>query len=320
MELEITEVQLDLSVPWKLSRNTSLMKTNFIITLREDHLEASSEVAPNIRYGETFELIREQFFIFQKSHLPYQEKLDQLPLKNSLRFALESAFIKLQSLKQNISLSEFLKLKPQSGIATSISVPIMEISEVASYLKKLERFMSIKIKVDAQCAVELVQEVARLYPDKKLRIDGNEAWSDLETYLNFEKTLAGLKIDFIEQPFPAARKDLYKELFLQTKYIIMADESIEETDNLEELLTMFHAVNIKLMKSGSLIKSRDFLIKAKSLGFKTMIGCMIESGLGISYALHLSGLVDFADLDGFLLIKKDPFQLVYEKEGRIYFS
>lgn len=320
MELEITEVQLDLSVPWKLSRNTSLMKTNFIITLREDHFEASSEVAPNIRYGETLELIRDQFSVFKKSTLSYQEKLDQLPLKNSLRFALESAYLKLQGLKQNISLNEYLKLKPVSGIATSISVPIMEISEVASYLKKLERFTSIKIKVDDQCAVELVREVARLYPDKKLRIDGNEAWSDLETYLSFEKTLEGLNIDFIEQPFPAARKDLYKELFLQTKYIIMADESIEETDNLEELVTMFHAVNIKLMKSGSLIKSRDFLIKAKSLGLKTMIGCMIESGLGISYALELSELVDFADLDGFLLIKKDPFPLVYEKEGRIYFS
>jgi L-alanine-DL-glutamate epimerase-like enolase superfamily enzyme len=316
MELEIAPLKLPLKVVWKISRNSSTEKLNFLVTLKEDGFVGLSEVAPNIRYGETPEVILSEFEEFKNLQTyGFKHALDFKPWKHSLRFALESAYVSLQAQKQGVSLSSYIGAIEQPHISTSISVPIMEPLEIADYLKPFARFKSIKIKVNADCAWELVKEVARVSPGVALRVDGNEAWSDLGQYLAFESRLKGLPIEFIEQPFPADRKDMYLALHPQTPYVIMADESIEDVDNLDELKNMFRAVNIKLMKTGSLLKGRDFLIRARSLGFKTMVGCMIETGLGISYALRLAQWMDFADLDGCLLVKDDPFPLVKEEEG-----
>jgi len=316
MELELNSITLPLNVVWKIARNTSSEKQNFIVTLSEDGLTAQSEVAPNIRYGETPDIIQREFAEFKKlSQDGYEAALAARPWKHSLRFALESAYVHLQAKKQNQSLAQFLGAQGVLTKATSMSIPIMDPSEVAAYLSPYQRFSSLKIKVNQESAWDLVKEVARCAPGKTLRVDGNEAWTDLSDYLKFEEKLKGLPIEFIEQPFPADRKDMYLDLHSRTPYIVMADESIEDTDNLDELKTMFRAVNIKLMKTGSLIKGRDFLIKARSMGLKTMVGCMIETGLGISYALHLAPWMDWADLDGFLLLKENPFPLVKEEKG-----
>lgn len=321
MELEIERVQLPLNVVWKISRNASTEKINLIVTLRDGSFEVQSEVAPNVRYGESPEIIEAEFAEFKKlAKTDYQKALDAKQWKHSLRFALESAYVHLEAKKKKQSLKDYLGATGGLVVPTSMSIPIMEPSEVEAYLAPLMRFPSLKIKVNQDCAWDLVKEVARVAPNKKLRIDGNEGWTDMKNYLAFEAKLKGLSVEFIEQPFPASEKEMYRELHPNTPYIIMADESIEDHDNLVELQSMFRAVNIKLMKTGSLLKGRDFLIRARQLGFKTMVGCMIETGLGISYALHLAPWMDWADLDGFLLLKQDPFPLVSEQEGIIRLS
>ena len=316
MELALDEIVLPLNVVWKISRNASTEKRNFVVTLRDGDFVAQSEIASNTRYGETHELIRQEFHEFRGlAQAGYQEALGARNWKHSLRFALESAYLKLQAQRANQTLAEFIGAAGKLSIATSMSVPIMDPAEIADYLKPYQRFASLKVKVGQDNAWDMVREVARCAHGKSLRIDGNEAWHDLSAYLAFEEKLKGLPIEFIEQPFPAERKDMYRELHPRTPYVVMADESIEDVDNLAELTTMFRAVNIKLMKTGSLLKGRDFLIKARSLGLKTMVGCMVETGLGISYAVHLAPWMDWADLDGFLLLKENPFPLVEEREG-----
>lgn len=318
MDLELEKIRLPLRVNWKISRNSTTEKQNYIITLRDEGFVAKSEIAPNIRYGETLESIEREFEEFKNSindFNPFEKALDANPWKHSLRFALESAWLNLEAQKSGIRLHELLKAPAPINLATSMSVPIMEINEIASYLEALPKFSSYKIKVNQDVAWDMVKTVSELLPGVLLRIDGNEAWNDIESFLVFQEKLSGLPIEFIEQPFPASRKDLYQELHHCTPYIVMADESIEDHDNLEELATMFRAVNIKLMKTGSLLKGRDFLIKARKLGLKTMVGCMVETTLGISYAMQLGAWMDWADLDGFLLLKEDPFHLVTEEKG-----
>lgn len=318
MELVLEKIRLPLKVNWKISRNSTSEKENYILTLRDGDLTARSEIAPNIRYGETHDAIEHQFVEFRDSlndFNPYLKALDANPWKHSLRFALESAWISLEAQKKDQTLAAYLKTTEPGPIATSMSVPIMEPSEVAAYLENLQGFASYKVKVNQESAWDMVHAVSTAAPGVALRIDGNEAWTDLSSFLKFQEKLKGLPVEFIEQPFPAARKDLYQDLHPRTPYIVMADESIEDTDNIAELATMFRAVNIKLMKTGSLLKARDFLIKARALGLKTMVGCMVETSLGISYAMHLGEWMDWADLDGFLLLKNDPFHLVAEEKG-----
>jgi L-alanine-DL-glutamate epimerase-like enolase superfamily enzyme len=142
----------------------------------------------------------------------------------------------------------------------------------------------------------------------------------LEEYLTFENTLQGMNIELVEQPFPAIMRVEYKELKKRTIYKLLADESIEDVGDFSELSKQFHAVNIKLMKTGSLLKARDLLIEAKKYGLESMMGCMIETTIGISYGMLFSGMVEYVDLDGFLLVKNEPFHLVNEAEGHLTLS
>lgn len=322
MKLWLEKRHLDLKVNWKLSRNQTTFKENFIVHLETDYGNFRSEIAPNIRYGETVEAIEKEFnswmSLVDPSELTSPEKLtlalDQKSLFHSLRFGLESVWLSFLAAKSNQSLSRFLKLPSPVKVATSFSMPITPVAEIKDYLAPLSRFHSLKIKVDAESGKEMLQEIKK-HTNAKLRVDANEGWKDLDQFLNFEESLKGMNIELIEQPFPSSMIEEYKELKKRTSYKLLADESIEDVGDFSELSKQFHAVNIKLMKTGSLIKAHDLLLEARRHQMESMIGCMIETTIGISYGMLFGGMVDYVDLDGFLLIKEEPFRLVNETEG-----
>jgi L-alanine-DL-glutamate epimerase-like enolase superfamily enzyme len=323
MNIWIEKIHLDLKVNWKLSRNQTTFKENFIIHLDTSEGHFRSEIAPNIRYGETLDNIKEEFDSWPyKNHL--QEILTQSDLSkslssiklHSLRFGLESVLLSYFASRLNLTLTDYLHLPPVASVATSFSMPIMPVNEIADYLRPLSRFDSLKIKVDAASGKEMLLEIKK-HTNAKLRVDANEAWSDLDDFLKFENSLKGMNIELIEQPFPSKMIEEYKELKKRTQYKLLADESIEDIGDFNELSAQFHAVNIKLMKTGSLLKAKEFLMEAKKHNLEAMMGCMIETTIGISYGMLFSGMVEYVDLDGFLLIKDEPFRLVKEAEGKL---
>jgi L-Ala-D/L-Glu epimerase len=322
MKLWLEKRHLDLKVNWKLSRNQTTFKENFIVHLKTSMGEFQSEIAPNIRYHETPESIFTQFekWVAQtdleslQSLENVEKSLNVDGLHHSLRFGIESVLLSFLAKKNNQTLSAFLGLPAVKKVATSYSLPIMPVGEIQEYLAPLERFESLKIKVNAESALEMLQEVSRL-SRAKLRVDANEGWTDLDAFVRFQENLKGMNIELIEQPFPSSMTLEYRELKKQTPYQLLADESIEDIADFHELSQQFHAVNIKLMKTGSLLKARNLLFSSAEFKMKRMMGCMIETSIGISYGMLFSGLVEYVDLDGFLLIKNEPFHLVSEAEG-----
>lgn len=322
MKLWLEKIHLGLKVNWKLSRNQTTFKENFIVHLHTLSGDFRSEIAPNIRYGETPELIEKQFNewlekndITKISNLAMLDAdLDQMKLFHSLRFGLESVFVSYFAKKNVQSVGDFLGLPAVRTVPTSFSMPIIPVAEIQEYLKPLSRFHSLKIKVDAETGGPMLQEI-RKHTDQKLRVDANEGWKDLDSFMRFQETLSGINIELIEQPFPSTMAAEYTELKKKTPYKLLADESIEDVGDFSELARQFHAVNIKLMKTGSLIKARDLLKEAKKNNLEAMMGCMIETTIGISYGMLFTGMVEYVDLDGFLLVKDEPFRLVSEKEG-----
>ena len=135
--------------------------------------------------------------------------------------------------------------------------------------------------------------------------------------MKFYEKVKYLPIEFIEQPFPASMKEEYKELKKIINHELMADESIEDVADFSELSLMFHSINIKLMKTGSYFKARDLMKEAKKYQMKCMVGCMIETSLGISSAMNLASFGDYFDLDGSLLLKNDPYSMIKEENGNI---
>lgn len=324
MKLRLEKLHLDLKVNWKLSRNQTTFKENFIVHLETPIGKFRSEIAPNIRYEETPEKIEEQFQNWLKQidlkgiddERSLQENLNKSKLFHSLSFGLESVFISYFAKRNNQTLNEYLKIPSPKIVETSFSMPIIPVNEIAEYLAPLSRFKSLKIKVNADTAEEMLTEIKK-HTDVKLRVDANEGWSDLDTFMRFQESLQGMNIELIEQPFPSSMQQKYIELKKRTPYKILADESIEDIGDFSSLAAQFHAVNIKLMKTGSLLKARDLILEAKKYNMSAMIGCMIETSIGISYGMLFGGMVEYVDLDGFLLVKEEPFHLVSEAEGSL---
>lgn len=313
MKLWLEKIHLDLKVNWKLSRNQTTFKENFIVHFETDQGHFRSEIAPNIRYGETPESIENQFAEWIKKKSVELNSLDS-KMFHSLRFGLESVLLAYGAAKKGKSLSAYLNLKDSIPQITSYSMPIMPIGEIAEYLKPLDRFKSLKIKVNAESAFDMLQEIHKR-TQVKLRVDANEGWSDLDEFLRFQEKIQDMNIELIEQPFPAPMHLEYRELKKHSLFKLLADESIEDVGDFSELSHQFHAVNIKLMKTGSLIRARELILEAQRYNLEVMMGCMIETTIGISYGMLFTGMVDYVDLDGFLLIKEEPFRLVKETEG-----
>ncbi len=302
MNCTLEKIRLELKVNWKISRNESLYKENFILKCGE----YASEVAPNIRYGESCERIEKEFSEFQAN-----PKYVSPEWCNSFKNAVNNLLLKMRTQGQ---IYQELSLNPVKKIITSFSIPIMDVTQLKDYLKRNEQFGIYKLKVAGLEHIALLKELSSL-TDKKIRVDGNEGFKSLDEYLQFEKQTEGMNIEFIEQPFASSMIETYQKLKPISRYEIIADESVE-TDFCEKLFaTKFHGVNIKLMKAGGIENGRQLLLKAKQQGLKTMIGCMIESSLGISEAFYLAELCDYFDLDGSLLISNDPYQNLLSLDG-----
>lgn len=323
----IETLKLPLKFNWKISRNTSEFKENFIITIQENNFSGQGEVAFNIRYGETKEKILDEFACFSK--LYNKQKLfgdqdvkwlqENNSLSSSLKMGIHQAYINLLLKRENKTLSDILKIKIPINLTTSFSIPIIAEQEISEFISKnkLSDYPFIKLKINGFKSVSLVNKLLASY-NGKIRIDANEGFLNYKEVLNFINQLSDLNnIEFIEQPLPSS---LDKEMiFLKGKCNVdfIADESITFNQELKELSKYFDGVNIKLMKSGTLTTAITQIQTAKKLGLKVMLGCMIETSLGISFAYALGNDVDYIDLDGFLLIKEDPFLLLKEEKGII---
>ncbi|MFB0908000.1 MAG: enolase C-terminal domain-like protein, partial [Spirosomataceae bacterium] len=141
------------------------------------------------------------------------------------------------------------------------------------------------------------------------------AWTVEETITN-SAAFESLGVEFIEQPLPNDKIEEMIEVKKRVNLPLMADEScIVETD-VEQCFGKFDGVNIKLAKCGGLTPALRMIQKAKSLGLKTMVGCMTESSVGISAIAHLLPLLDYVDMDGSLLISNDPADGVVLNRGK----
>jgi L-alanine-DL-glutamate epimerase-like enolase superfamily enzyme len=324
MEWELIPIKLELKYTWKISRNTSEYKQNFIVQCKQNGLIGLGEVAPNIRYQETTENIRQSFEQFQKSSSDYtldnwlelESFLFQSQLPNALQFGIESAYVNLLAQTKKQSIPAVLGIPTKKQIGSCYTLPIMETTELAAFYEQhqLERFPYIKVKVNAEKATEIVQAVAS-FCKQPILIDGNEAWENAADVVAFLKTVADYPIKFIEQPLPARFVEEYKILKQQATVPVFADESVLNNPNFDLLVEQFHGINMKLMKAGSFVNGIRMINEAKQRNLQTMVGCMVETTLGIQGAFYLAALTDYADLDGCLIVADEPYHLLKESNG-----
>lgn len=328
MQWSIEKKNLKLAYTWKISRNASDEKTNYIIKVNDGGYTGLGEVAPNVRYGETPETIEKAFehFIGQAPSAFHSAQelvsiLQQLQIPNALSFGIESAWTHAQAAKNGKAVYEWLGLEAPGPVQTTYTLPIMDPGEIQSFIRQhqLHRFHTLKVKINRETGLDLIEEVIK-HSGKPLKIDANEAWEDVDDLIRTMEKVKHLPIEFWEQPLPGKMESEYVYLKKHSLFELIADESVTNQPDFDQIQKQFHGVNMKLMKAGSYWNGIRILQKTKKLGLKTMIGCMVETTLGISSGMNLCAKLNYVDLDGFFVIENEPFKLVHEREGSLYFQ
>jgi L-alanine-DL-glutamate epimerase-like enolase superfamily enzyme len=202
---------------------------------------------------------------------------------------------------------------------TSFTIGIDTPQAMAQAALQIPDYPIIKIKLGSDDDLARLDAIKKARPDARLCVDANAAWST-EKALKITRTLAGYELDFIEQP--VARDNFVGMGLVQAACDIpvVADESVQTAADLERLAAAgVQGINLKLMKVGGLAPALALIEHARALGLRIMLGCMIETSLGVTAMAHLSGLADWLDLDAPLLIANDPFEGVqFDKQARIH--
>lgn len=189
---------------------------------------------------------------------------------------------------------------------TDFTIGIDEPSIVAQRAARATDFPALKIKLGGPEDLATLRAVRGVFTGP-IRVDANTGWTreDAERLL---PELADLGVELIEQPFPArAYRDL-AWLQERTAIPIVADESAVAYEDLDALVGVVAGVNVKLAKCGGIAPAREMLERAHELGFRTFLGCMEETQVGIAGSAAVASLADWVDLDGCLLLADDPFE------------
>lgn len=186
----------------------------------------------------------------------------------------------------------------------------------AKTLECADRFNILKVKVGLE-SDELMIKTIREVTQLPLAVDANQGWKDRQKALDELFWLKEQGVVLVEQPMSKERLDDIAWITERSPIPVFADESVQHLRDLHRLKGAFNGINIKLMKCGGLSEAREMLACAKGLGMRAMIGCMTETSCAVTAAAQLSPMVDFADLDGNLLIGNDRFDGVTVQGGRL---
>lgn len=326
MELIIRTFDLKLQHTFSISRKSINTQPSAIIELKKDGISGYGEATSNPYYNITIDNITADLENVRAvieaidNYKPeiFWEKV-YVYLKHNLfaLCALDIAYHDLYARKKQLKLYQLWGYTIDTNPLTDYTIGIDTIEKMISKMKE-KPWPIYKIKLGTPDDIAIVTEL-RKHTSAIFRIDANCSWSIQETLDNAIK-LKKLGVEFLEQPLAPDNWQGHSILFKKSVLPIIADEScIIEADVLK-CHQHFHGVNIKLMKCGGITPAKRMISQAKSLGLKTMVGCMTESTIGISAIAQLLPCLDYVDMDGALLLSEDIAEGVTIKEGKVFYS
>ena len=197
---------------------------------------------------------------------------------------------------------------------TSFTIGIDEPAIMKKKISEAEQFKILKVKLGTEQDEEIIKLI-REETDKPLYVDINQGWKDLRYAVNMSNWLHQQNVLLIEQPFNKNDLESSARLTEKSPIPIIADESMQRLGDIEKIKNSFTGINIKLMKCTGMDEADKIIKVARQHGLKIMLGCMTETSCAISAAVQFASLVDYADLDGNLLITNDPFKGKTIEEG-----
>ncbi|HEV2249884.1 MAG TPA: dipeptide epimerase [Candidatus Limnocylindria bacterium] len=329
MKLIVRTVDVHLAVPFAISRAVRTEKRVVLVELDEGPRVAYGEASPDPFFGETAESLEAD--VRSALELMPEDPADLGTLRGRLdaRFphgggaacALDILAHDRAAQARGEPLRTFLGLAPGEAPPTSFTLGIAEPGLMAARASaaKAQGFTVLKVKLGQGDDGEILDAVRRVF-DGTIRVDPNAAWTPAEAPARIER-IAQYGIEFVEQP--VAPQDLDGLRYVRERSVlpIVADEAAVRLADIDRLAGACDGINVKLQKCGGIAEARAMIERAHGLGLKVMLGCRAaETSVAIAAAAHLAPAVEWADLDGNLLIVDDPFIAVPVERGRFVFS
>tara|TARA_B100001248_G_scaffold249190_1_gene222170 strand:+ start:379 stop:1413 length:1035 start_codon:yes stop_codon:yes gene_type:complete len=327
MKLSFTTFRIFLKHSFGISRSSNNWYDIVLIFLQDGNIIGRGEAAPSIRYKESIEKILS--VLNQGINIPDSENVNLEKMQNliypqlgnykSLKAAFSMALWDWWTQKKRLPLWKYLGCKNTNLTDTSFTIAIGRIEEIEKKVKEADPYNILKVKLGTPNYDKKIITQIRKFTDKIIRVDANEGW-DFNTAIEMCKWLHGKNVEFIEQPFPANELEKSKKLTELSPLDIYADENSRNVDDIKKIKDSFDGINIKLMKCGSIEEALEMIRLAKKYDLKIMLGCMVETSVGITAAASIASNVDKVDLDGNLLIENDPYEGVKVVNGKLNLS
>lgn len=199
---------------------------------------------------------------------------------------------------------------------TTFTIGIDTPEVVRQKVKEADEFKVLKVKLGRETDKEMIETI-RSVTDKPLTVDVNQGWKDKHFALDMIHWLKEKGIVFVEQPMPKEQIDDMAWLTENSPLPTIGDEAVQRLEDVRKAYGVYSGINVKLMKCTGMREAHKMFTLAKALGMRLMIGCMTETSCAIAAAAQLSPLVEWADLDGNLLISNDPYEGTKIIDGKI---
>ena len=320
MNIRYQVTDLKLVHPFKIARR-AVDEFRQVISVEIDG--GLGETAPARFYGETIETVQVASDILDAGldgDLDLIEsvmsELESILGRNyAAKSAIDMALHDRLGKKLGVPLYQLWGLDPKATPLSTFTIGIDEPEIMQQKVREAEAYPLLKVKLGTHRDLELIRAL-REVTDKPIYVDANTAWTPKEAVRKIRE-LAPYGVELIEQPTKPDDLEGLKFVREHSELPIFADESVKRAADIPSLVGCVDGVNIKLVKCGGLLEAMRIIHIARAHGLQVMIGCMIESSLGITAAAHLTPLVDYADLDGHLLVANDPYRGVTLEKGKL---
>jgi len=323
LHIDAKPIDLHLTTPFRISRGIKDAASNVIVQVQYGEHVGYGEAAPDEYYGENQETVLSCIATFAGNlgDDPFliediMSNLEQLiRLHPAAKAAVDMALYDLIGKILHVPLYKLLGLNPAHTPLTSFTLGIDSPTNMAKKALLAKDYPILKVKVGTKNDIAMLDAI-REVSEATIRVDANTAWTPKEA-IKMINAFAPYNIEFVEQPIAPHDLDGLRLIRENVPIPIIVDESCVTIDDIPRLAGRVDGVNFKLMKSNGITNVLKMVHVARAHHLRVMIGCMIESSMAITAAAHLTPLVDYADLDGHLLIDNDPYKGVKVVNGKL---
>jgi L-alanine-DL-glutamate epimerase-like enolase superfamily enzyme len=323
MHIDARPIDFKLSTPFRIAREVQYVSPNVIVQVTHNDYTGIGEASPAEYYGESQETVLACIALFAGNlgNDPFEiedlhHRLDKIiRLHPSAKAAVDMAVYDIMGKMLGVPVYKLLGASAKRTPHTSFTIGIDTPSQMAKKALLAKEYPILKIKVGTRHDLDIIKAI-RDVSNAVLRVDANAGWTPKEAIKNIE-ALSHYNIEFVEQPVAARDFKGLKMVHDYSPLPIIADESCVTVEDIPMVADCVDGINIKLMKCGGILEALKMIHVARAHNLRIMLGCMIESSLAITAAAHLTPLVDYADLDGHLLIDNDAYEGVKVENGKL---